>query len=82
MQRVTFYLYVQASKKQLVKGKVAMVFAVIETLDTQGSDASVTLRDKSGILSQLVSDISDLNFLSETNNVTQKGFSIYEYFTF
>ena len=48
MQRVKFYLYVQASKKQLVKGKVAMVFAVIETLDTQGSDASVTLRDKSG----------------------------------
>ena len=40
--------FVQAGKKQLVKGKVAMVFAVIEALDTQGSDASVTLRDKSG----------------------------------
>ena len=36
-----------------------MVFAVIETLDTQGSDASVTLRDKSGILSHIVFDISD-----------------------
>ena len=31
-----------------MKGKVAMVFAVIECMDTHGSDASITLRDKSG----------------------------------
>ncbi|XP_033745309.1 uncharacterized protein LOC117330870 isoform X2 [Pecten maximus] len=40
----------KAKKKQLPKGKVLFVMAVIETLEWPGKDASVTLKDKSGTI--------------------------------
>ncbi|VDI74123.1 Hypothetical predicted protein [Mytilus galloprovincialis] len=38
----------KARKKLLPKGKVPLVIAVIESVDWQGSDASICLKDKSG----------------------------------
>ncbi|CAG2254681.1 unnamed protein product [Mytilus edulis] len=38
----------KAKKKLLPKGKVPLVIAVIESVDWQGSDASICLKDKSG----------------------------------
>ena len=42
--------FLQARKKLLPKGKVPLVMAVIDTVEWQGSDASVCLKDKSGKL--------------------------------
>ena len=41
-------LFLQARKKLLPKGKVPLVMAVIDSVEWQGSDASVCLKDKSG----------------------------------
>ncbi|KAL3853399.1 hypothetical protein ACJMK2_016942 [Sinanodonta woodiana] len=38
----------KARRKQLPRGKVTLMFAVIESVDTLALDASVTLKDKSG----------------------------------
>lgn len=40
----------KAKKKQLPRGKILFVMAVIETLEWPGKDASVTLKDKSGTI--------------------------------
>lgn len=38
----------KAGKRQLVQGKAALIFGVIDSIESHGSEASVTIRDKSG----------------------------------
>ncbi|XP_067684704.1 uncharacterized protein [Haliotis asinina] len=44
----------KAAKKMLPEGKVALMFAVLESVDIQGLDASVTLKDRTGKISGTV----------------------------
>ncbi|XP_071084201.1 uncharacterized protein [Haliotis cracherodii] len=44
----------KAAKKLLPEGKVALMFAVLESVDIQGLDASVTLKDRTGKISGTV----------------------------
>ncbi|XP_053377378.1 uncharacterized protein LOC123529056 [Mercenaria mercenaria] len=38
----------KAGKKQLMQGKAALIFGVIDSIESHGSEASVTIRDRSG----------------------------------
>ncbi|XP_060600876.1 uncharacterized protein LOC132754276 [Ruditapes philippinarum] len=38
----------KSGKKQLVQGKAALIFGIIESIESHGSEASVTIRDRSG----------------------------------